>query len=104
MHGYRGKALLSSPHARRSKGLGRSLIHSRGRLWGPAQPSPTMGQCLSGGLCWLEVERNRCKTRASLPLDAIRGARDGRETHQKRSSEVRKFLNHQKPAGHAGRF
>src|SRR5215216_1677099 len=43
---------------------------------GPAQPSPTIGQCLSGGLCWLEVECNRCKTRASLPLDAIRRPRD----------------------------
>lgn len=37
---------------------------------GPAQPSPTIGQCISGGLGWLEVECNRCKTRASLPLDA----------------------------------
>jgi hypothetical protein len=42
---------------------------------GPAQPSPTIGQCLNGGLSWLEVECNRCKTRASLPLDAIRGIR-----------------------------
>ena len=39
---------------------------------GPAQPSPTIGQCLYGGLGWLEVECARCKTRASLPLDAIR--------------------------------
>src|SRR6516225_7042872 len=38
---------------------------------GPAQPSPTIAQCLNGGLGWLEVECNRCKTRASLPLDAI---------------------------------
>jgi hypothetical protein len=29
-----------------------------------------------GGLGWLEVECNRCKTRASLPLDAIRRPRD----------------------------
>jgi hypothetical protein len=43
---------------------------------GPAQPSPTIGQCLSGGLGWLEVECNRCKTRASLPLDAIRRPRE----------------------------
>jgi hypothetical protein len=35
---------------------------------GPAQPSPTIGQCLNGGLAWLEMECNRCKTRASLPL------------------------------------
>jgi hypothetical protein len=33
-------------------------------------------QCLNGGLGWLEVECNRCKTRASLPLDAIRRPRD----------------------------
>ena len=43
---------------------------------GPAQPSPTIGQCINGGLSWLEVECNRCKTRASLPLDAIRRPRD----------------------------
>ena len=39
---------------------------------GPAQPSPTIAQCLNGGYGWLEVERHRCKTRASIPLDAIR--------------------------------
>jgi hypothetical protein len=43
---------------------------------GPAQPSPTTGQCLNAGLGWLEVECNRCKIRASLPLDAIRRPRD----------------------------
>jgi hypothetical protein len=43
---------------------------------GPAQPSPTIGQCLNGGLGWLEVECNRCKTRESLPLDAISRSRD----------------------------
>jgi hypothetical protein len=43
---------------------------------GPAQPSPTIAQCLNGGLGWLEVECNRCKTQASLPLDAIRRPRD----------------------------
>src|SRR5215213_12006415 len=43
---------------------------------GPAQPSPTIGQYLNGGLGWLEVECKRCKTRASLPLDAIRRPRD----------------------------
>jgi hypothetical protein len=34
------------------------------------------GKCINGGLGWLEVECNRCKTRASLPLDAIRRPRD----------------------------
>jgi hypothetical protein len=43
---------------------------------GPAQPSPTIGQCLNGGLGWLEVECNRCKARASLPLESIRRPRD----------------------------
>ena len=43
---------------------------------GPAQPSPTIAQCLNGGLAWLEVECNRCKARASLPLDAIRRPRE----------------------------
>lgn len=43
---------------------------------GPAQPSPTIGQCLNGGVGWLEVECNRCKTRASLPLDAVRRPQD----------------------------
>lgn len=43
---------------------------------GPAQPSPTIGQCLNGGLLWLEVECLRCHTRASLPLNAIRRPRE----------------------------
>lgn len=43
---------------------------------GPAQPSPTLGQCLNGGLGFLEVECNRCNSRASLPLSAIRRPRD----------------------------
>src|SRR3954467_13723031 len=43
---------------------------------GPAQPSPTIGQCVNGGLGWLEVECNGWKTRASLPLAAIRRPRD----------------------------
>jgi hypothetical protein len=43
---------------------------------GPAQPSPTIGQCINGGYGWLEVECHRCMTRASLPLDAIRRPRD----------------------------
>ena len=43
---------------------------------GPAQPSPTIGQCLKGGLGWLEVECNRCKTMPNLPLEAVRRPRD----------------------------
>jgi hypothetical protein len=44
--------------------------------YGPAQPSPTIAQCLNGGYGWLEVECNHCKTRASLPLDAVRRPRE----------------------------
>jgi hypothetical protein len=43
---------------------------------GPAQPSPTIGQCLNGGYGWMEIECNRCRTRVSVPLDAIRRPRD----------------------------
>jgi hypothetical protein len=43
---------------------------------GPAQPSPTIAQCLHGGYGWLEVMCKRCETKASLPLDAIRRPRD----------------------------
>ena len=43
---------------------------------GPAQPSPTIGQCLNGGYGWLEVMCHRCETRTSLPLQAIRRPRD----------------------------
>jgi len=43
---------------------------------GPAQPSPTIAQCLNGGYGWLEVKCHRCETRASIPLDAIRRPRN----------------------------
>src|ERR1035437_6279948 len=43
---------------------------------GPAQPSPTIAQCLNGGYGWLEVVCHHCGTRASLRLDAIRRPRD----------------------------
>ena len=42
---------------------------------GPAQPSPSIAQCLNGGYGWMEIECNRCKTRASIPLEAIRRPR-----------------------------
>jgi hypothetical protein len=41
---------------------------------GPAQPSPTIGQCISGGYGFLEGRCHRCDTKASIPLD--RAARD----------------------------
>jgi hypothetical protein len=43
---------------------------------GPAQPSPTIGQCLNGGLGWLKVSCHRCKTEASIPLDCVRRPKD----------------------------
>jgi hypothetical protein len=43
---------------------------------GPAQPSPTIGQCLNGGLGWLQVSCHRCKTEASIPLDCVRRPKD----------------------------
>src|SRR4051794_7882810 len=72
---------------RPAKRLGRPLarrIEPRRKAWSvrmegygaPAQPSPTIGQCLNGGLGWLEVGCQRCKTRASLPLDSVRRPRD----------------------------
>jgi hypothetical protein len=43
---------------------------------GPAQPSPTIGQCLNGGLGWLQVKCRRCETKASIPLEHVRRPRD----------------------------
>ena len=43
-----------------------------GGFGGPAQPSPTIAECLNGGYGWLEVKCHRCETKASIPLDAIR--------------------------------
>jgi hypothetical protein len=78
-------AKISAEHARqRAKEAAREADAAECLLWseqmegfgGPAQPSPTIAQCLNGGYGWLEVECHRCKTRASLPLDAIRRPRD----------------------------
>jgi hypothetical protein len=80
-----GAAKINAEEAhRRAKEAAREADHAEAYAWtlrmegygGPAQPAPTIGQCLNGGLGWLEVECNRCKTRASLPLDAIRRPRD----------------------------
>src|SRR5258705_1249040 len=38
---------------------------------GPAQPSPTIGQCIHGGLGRLGGGLVRCKSPASVPLDSI---------------------------------
>jgi hypothetical protein len=42
---------------------------------GPAQPSPTIAQCLNGGYGWLEVKCKRCETLASIPLKNVRRPR-----------------------------
>jgi hypothetical protein len=53
------------------------MVHSHARLWrsGSALTNdrPVHQRRARG---WLEVECNRCKTRASIPLDAIRRSRD----------------------------
>jgi Fe-S-cluster-containing hydrogenase component 2 len=78
-------ARISARHAREQ--LSRAICEADAAeclLWseqmegfgGPAQPSPTIAQCLNGGYGWLEVMCHRCETRASLPLDAIRRPRD----------------------------
>jgi hypothetical protein len=43
---------------------------------GPAQPSPTIAQCLNGGYGWLQVKCHRCETEASIPLEHVRRPRD----------------------------
>jgi hypothetical protein len=43
---------------------------------GPAQPSPTIAQCLNGGYGWLQVKCHRCETEASIPLQHLRRPRD----------------------------
>jgi ribosomal protein L44E len=83
-----GRIMGAEIHARHAREEARKAVReadrAEARAWsmrmegygGPAQPSPTIGQCLDGGLGWLEVECNRCKTRASLPHGAIRHPRD----------------------------
>jgi ribosomal protein L44E len=64
-------AEIHARHAREeAKKAARAADREEARAWslrmegygGPAQPSPTIGQCISGGLGWLEVECNRCNT------------------------------------------
>lgn len=43
---------------------------------GPAQPSPTIAQCLNGGYGWLEVKCHRCEKQVSIPLKDVRRPRD----------------------------
>src|SRR6478752_6706575 len=78
-------AEISAKHARdAAKKAVREADRAEAEAWsvqmegygGPAQPSPTIAQCLNGGYGWLEVECNRCKTRASISLDDVRRPRD----------------------------
>src|SRR5258708_6599621 len=77
-------AKIRAEHASETTKGQRDADRAEAELWslrlqaygGPAQPSPTIGQCLNGGLRRAEGECNPCKTRASLPLDAIRRPRD----------------------------
>src|SRR5260370_29379834 len=54
----------------------------------PAQPSPTIGQCLNGGLSWLEVECKPRKTRASPPLDAFPPPRDTADLETRSGAQI----------------
>jgi Fe-S-cluster-containing hydrogenase component 2 len=78
-------AKMSAEHAREeAKKAAREADRAEAYAWsvrmegygGPAQPSPTIAQCLNGGYGWLEVKCHRCETQASLPLDAIHRPRD----------------------------
>src|SRR3982074_1797051 len=74
-----GQIMVAETHARHAREEARKAARAADRAGahtrrlrmegygGPAQPSPTISQCISGGLGWLEVECNRCKTRARLP-------------------------------------
>src|SRR5213079_3432744 len=78
-----GAKIRAEGARKRAAEAGREADRAEAEAWslqmeaygGPARPSRTIGQCLNGGLGWLEVECKRCKTRASLPLDAIRRPR-----------------------------
>src|SRR3954452_13732270 len=78
-------AEISAKHARDiATTAGREADRAEAEAWsvrmegygGPAQPSPTIAQCLNGGMRWLEVECTGSRARASLPLDLTRRPRD----------------------------
>ena len=78
-------AEIHARHARaEAKKAAQEADRAEARAWslrmegygGPAQPAPTIAQCLNGGLGWLEVECVSCRSRATLPLSAIRRPRD----------------------------
>src|SRR5213080_1064935 len=79
-----GAKIRAEGARKRAAEAGREADRAEAEAWslqmeayrGPAQPSPTIGQCINGRLGWLEVECHRCKTRASLPPADIRRPRD----------------------------
>src|SRR3954451_21620362 len=79
-----GAKIRAKAARKRAAEATREADHAKAEAWslqmeafgGPAQPSPTIGQCINGGLGWLKVECNRCKTSASLPLGDVRRPRD----------------------------
>nr|WP_166309193.1 hypothetical protein [Bradyrhizobium sp. 2S1]MCK7664936.1 hypothetical protein [Bradyrhizobium sp. 2S1] len=44
-------------------------------LGGPVQPSPTIGEALKGGFCYLEVKCRRCRTHSLIDLTAVNEVR-----------------------------
>src|SRR5262249_42098101 len=87
-HAFGGRIIGAKIRAERAREAAKKAVRKADRAeaeaWsiqmeghgGPAQPSPTIGQCLTGGRGWLEVECTRGKTGASLQLDATRRPRD----------------------------
>ena len=39
---------------------------------GPAQPSPTIAQCINGGFPWLMAECRRCRHEAKISLEDLK--------------------------------
>jgi hypothetical protein len=70
---YAGRIIGAQMRADRAREAARRAIREADRAEAEAW---SIAQCLNGGLSFLEVECNRCNTRASLPLDAIRRPRD----------------------------
>ena len=78
-------ATMHAEHARQEANKAvRAADRAEAQAWsirmegygGPAQPSPTIAQCLNGGLGWLQVKCHRCETEASIPLQHVRRPRD----------------------------
>src|ERR1700759_1158876 len=79
-----GATIRAASAREAAKAAIRDADHAEAEAWsirmegygGPAQPSPTIGQCLNGGLGWLQVKCHPCKTEASIPLDCVRRPKD----------------------------